>query len=89
VLSDCERKAMSSKTAPNLYGATLVPALQRIQDEFGYLKREALERFSEESGVPQYRLQAVASFFPHFQLSPPKKVVLKICRDTTCHLAGS
>ena len=80
---------MSAKPAPNFYGATLVPALHRIQEEFGYLKREALERFSEESGVPQYRLQAVASFFPHFQLSPPKKVVLKICRDTTCHLAGS
>lgn len=80
---------MSSGTNLNPYGATLVPALQRIQREFGYLKKEALEQFSEESGVPQYRLQAVASFFPHFELSPPKKVVLRICRDTTCHLAGS
>ena len=74
---------------PEPYAATLVPALQRIQHEFGYLKREALERYSEESGVPQYRLQAVASFFPHFQLSPPKKVLLRVCRDTSCHLAGS
>ncbi len=80
---------MSSGTTLNLYGATLVPALQRIQEEFGFLKKEALEQFSDESGVPQYRLQAVASFFPHFQLSPPKKVVLRVCRDTTCHLAGS
>jgi NADH:ubiquinone oxidoreductase subunit F (NADH-binding)/NADH:ubiquinone oxidoreductase subunit E len=84
-----EGDTMSSGTNLNPYGATLVPALQRIQQEFGYLKKEALERFSEESGVPQYRLQAVASFFPHFELSPPKKVVLRVCRDTTCHLAGS
>ena len=39
--------------------------------------------------MPQYRLQAVASFFPHFLLTPPKKVVLRVCRDLSCHLAGS
>ena len=39
--------------------------------------------------MPQYRLQAVASFFPHFHLSPPKKILLRVCRDTSCHLAGS
>ena len=80
---------MNSDSNPDGYAATLVPALQRIQHEFGYLKREALERYSEESGVPQHRLQAVASFFPHFQLSHPKKVILRVCRDTTCHMAGA
>ncbi len=69
--------------------AALVPALQRIQHQFGYLKREALEQFSEESGVPLYRLQSVASFFPHFQLTPPAPVTIKVCRDMACHLAGS
>ncbi len=80
---------MNSDPKLDGYAATLVPALQRIQHEFGYLKREALERYSEESGVPQHRLQAVASFFPHFQLSRPKKLTLRICRDTTCHMAGA
>ena len=71
------------------YSPVLVPALHRIQDQFGYLKPEALEKFSRESGVPQYRLQSVASFFPHFLLTPPKNVVLRVCRDLSCHLAGS
>ena len=71
------------------YAPVLVPALHRIQEQFGYLKPEALEEFSKESGVPQYRLQAVASFFPHFLLTRPKKVVLRVCRDLSCHLAGS
>ncbi|HEY4284162.1 MAG TPA: NAD(P)H-dependent oxidoreductase subunit E, partial [Chthoniobacterales bacterium] len=71
------------------YTPMLVPALHRIQHQFGYLKREALEEFSNQSGVPLYRLHAVASFFPHFQLTPPKKVVLKVCRDMACCLAGS
>ena len=68
---------------------SLVTVLQKIQSQFGYLKREALEQYSEQTGVPLYRLHSVASFFPHFQLTPPKPVTLKICRDMACHMAGS
>src|ERR1043166_630086 len=68
---------------------SLVTALQKIQSQFGYLKREALEQYSEQTGVPLYRLHSVASFFPYFQLTPPKPVRLKICRDMACHIGGS
>jgi NADH:ubiquinone oxidoreductase subunit F (NADH-binding)/NADH:ubiquinone oxidoreductase subunit E len=80
---------MSATPLPPDYSARLVPALQRIQHEFGYLKREGLEQAARELEVPLYRLQAVASFFPHFFLSPPKKIVLNVCRDMACHLAGA
>ena len=80
---------MSDRTLRSPYEAKLVPALTRIQRDFGFLKREALEEFSLDSGIPLYRLQAVASFFPHFRLSPPKKITLRVCRDMSCHLAGS
>src|SRR5260221_6580972 len=80
---------MSATLFPPDYSARLVPALQRVQHEFGYLKREGLEQAARELEVPLYRLQAVASFFPHFRLSPPKKITLGICRDMACHLAGA
>ena len=83
-----DKNRMSAERV-DFYSPAIVPALHRIQRQFGYLKPEALEEFSKETGVPQYRLQAVASFFPHFQLTPPKKVVLRVCRDLSCHLAGS
>ena len=83
-----ERAKMSAERV-SYYYPVLVPALHRIQDQFGYLKREALEAYSKEAGVPLHRLQAVASFFPHFLLAPPKKIVLRVCRDLSCHLAGS
>jgi formate dehydrogenase beta subunit len=71
------------------YSPVIVPALHRIQDQFGYLRPEALAEFSKESGVPLYRLQGVASFFPHFLLTAPRKVTLRVCRDLSCHLAGA
>lgn len=80
---------MTTRAQLTPYAPVLVPALHRIQDRFGYLKPEALQEYSQESGVPQYRLQEVASFFPHFRLAPPKKVTLHVCRDMSCHLAGS
>ncbi len=80
---------MSNRVSRPPYETLLVPALTRIQREFGFLKREALEEFATESGLPLHRLQAVASFFPHFRLSPPRKITMRVCRDMSCHLAGS
>jgi NADH:ubiquinone oxidoreductase subunit F (NADH-binding)/NADH:ubiquinone oxidoreductase subunit E len=80
---------MSAITSPPDYKARIVPALHRIQHEFGYLKREGLEEAADDLGVPLHRLQAVASFFPHFNLVAPKKIVVSICRDMACHLSGT
>ena len=74
---------------PGPYEAVLVPALLEIQQKHGFLKREALEEYSRQADVPLHRLQEVASFFPHFKLTPPPKVVMRICRDMACAMAGS
>ena len=71
------------------YTPVIVPELHRIQKEFGYLQREALERFSKDSQIPLAKIQAVASFFPHFQLSLPKPVTVRVCRDMACRMSGS
>src|SRR4051794_40581013 len=71
------------------YRPVILPELQRIQREHGFLDRAAMERFAKASGIPLHRLNAVASFFPHFRSAPPAKVTLHVCRDMACHLAGS
>ena len=77
------------KTPPPLHEARIVDELRRIQDRHGYLERRALEEYARASGTPLYRLQSVASFFPHFRLSPPPRLTMRICRDMSCHMAGS
>jgi len=80
---------MNATTPPPDYRARIVPALHRIQRKYGYLKREGMDEAARELDVPLHRLHAVASFFPHFRLSPPKKVTVSVCRDMACHLAGT
>jgi NADH:ubiquinone oxidoreductase subunit F (NADH-binding) len=72
-----------------LYQPQILPALREIQHEHGYLKPEELKKLSEQSKVPLYRLEAVASFFPHFRRTSPPILTVRVCRDTACHLAGA
>src|SRR5579862_162508 len=79
----------STPSSLSIYEPRILPALRRIQDQFGYLKPEELRRFSKSAGIPLYRLQEVASFFPHFRLVPAPPLTVKVCRDMACHMAGS
>jgi formate dehydrogenase beta subunit len=67
----------------------ILPALRQIQETYGYLKRDALIRLGKDSGIHLHRIQEVASFFPHFRLTPAPAVTVRVCRDMACHLAGS
>ncbi len=67
----------------------ITQALHKIQQEHGYLPREKLVMLSHQLHVPLYRLQEVASFFPHYHLQPPAKVEVQVCHDMTCHLRGA
>ncbi len=68
----------------------IVQRLREIQAHEGFLPDHELELLARELQVPLYRIQEVASFFPHFRLnSPPSKIEVHICRDMACHLAGS
>jgi NADH:ubiquinone oxidoreductase subunit F (NADH-binding)/NADH:ubiquinone oxidoreductase subunit E len=79
---------MSSPNSSTEYRARIVPALQRVQREFGYLQEDGLKRAARELNEPLHRLHEVASFFPHFRLVPGKKVTLSVCRDMACHFNG-
>ena len=60
--------------------------LREIQHRFGYLPAEELKILAAKIDVPLYRLHGVASFYPHFRLTPPPKADVAVCQDMSCHL---
>jgi NADH:ubiquinone oxidoreductase subunit F (NADH-binding)/NADH:ubiquinone oxidoreductase subunit E len=69
----------------------IVQRLRDLQNRFGFLPEAELRAFARETGVPLSRIEEVSSFFPAFRLerSNPPDVMLRLCRDMTCHLRGA
>ena len=63
--------------------------LRAIQRQFGYLSGEQLQSLAKKIDVPLSQIHAVASFYPHFHLTPPARAEIRICADMSCHLRGS
>jgi formate dehydrogenase beta subunit len=62
--------------------------LRAVQRAHGYLPEAELQALALRLDVPLYRLQAVASFFPHFHLKPPARAEVRVCGDMACHRSG-
>jgi NADH:ubiquinone oxidoreductase subunit E len=67
----------------------LVPILLSIQDVFGYLPPDVIQRTGEFLSVTTGQIYSVASFYKRFQLSPVGRQRITICRGTACHIRGA
>jgi NADH:ubiquinone oxidoreductase subunit F (NADH-binding)/NADH:ubiquinone oxidoreductase subunit E len=70
-------------------GPSLIPSLNAIQREHGWLPREELVRLARETRRPLYELEGLISFYPHFRTAVPAKVQVTACQDLTCWLHGA
>ena len=69
--------------------ASLIPLLQAVQREHGYVSTEAIAAIARAIGVPRSTVYGVATFYNQFRLTPLGKHVIEICRGTACHVRGS
>jgi len=69
----------------------IVKRLREIQNRYGYLPDQELAQLARLVGVPMYRIEEVASFFPAFRQERDKPAVLevRVCRDVTCAHKGA
>ncbi|MFC1534867.1 NAD(P)H-dependent oxidoreductase subunit E [Thermodesulfobacteriota bacterium] len=67
---------------------SLIPLLQDIQEDFGYIPKESIEPIAEALNLFPSEVQGVISFYASFSLKPKGKYVLKVCRGTACHVKG-
>ena len=68
--------------------AELVPILQDVQVNFGYLPEEAMLRIARFLRLPESAVYGVATFYAQFKLTPTGKRIVRVCRGTACHVRG-
>ena len=67
----------------------LIPVLQAVQDEEGYLSAEALAAVAQQLGVSEAEVTGVATFYGQFRLRPVGRHTIKVCIGTACHVKGA
>lgn len=68
---------------------SLIPILQDVQAEDGYLSEEAVVRIGGFLGMSTTKIYGLATFYDQFRFVPAGRVHLRICNGTTCFINGS
>ena len=69
--------------------SALIPLLQEVQVEMGYVPKEAITEISKELHVSTSEIFGVLTFYAQFRLKPTGKHMVKICSGTACHVRGA
>jgi len=67
----------------------ILPALNLIQREKGYISKEDMREVSRILGFPEARIFSVASFYSRLRLTRVGKYHIQVCSNVSCHLSGS
>lgn len=68
---------------------SLIPLLQEVQEQLGYLSRPAIVRIGQHLELPTSKIYGVATFFNQFRFQPQGRFHVQVCRGTACHVKGS
>ncbi len=66
----------------------LIPVLQKVQEELGYLPEEAVSEIAYFLGVSESEVYGVASFYAQFRFTRQGEHTIKVCQGTACHVRG-
>ncbi len=77
------------KNHPRAGRDALIPILQEVQQEQGYLSRESVTLISRHLKLPASKIYGVATFYNQFRFQPQGKYHFMVCRGTACHVKGS
>jgi NADH:ubiquinone oxidoreductase subunit E len=67
----------------------LIPLLQEIQEDLGYLSEEAIVKVGSFLGLSTTKIYGLATFYDRFRFIPSGKIQIRICNGTSCFLNGS
>ena len=67
----------------------LIPMMQDLQAEVGYLPVDHLKYMGKRLAVPTSHMYAVATFYSSFRLAPKGDHEVTLCMGTVCYLKGA
>jgi NADH-quinone oxidoreductase subunit E len=79
-------KAIHNQPQPTV---TILSSLLAVEDEIGYIPKEAVEEVASFTDTTANDVWAVASFYPNFRFQPPCEHQVEICWGPSCHLVGA
>jgi len=85
---------MRDRLSPILEGhrghrESLIPVLQKVQGELGYLPEEAVSEIAHFLGLSSSDIFGVASFYAQFRFERQGEHTVKVCQGTACHVRGA
>lgn len=67
----------------------LLPALHAAQDLYGHLPEAVAAEIGRILRVPLADIHGVIDFYALFHRDPPRRIVIHVCNDPVCAMAGS
>ena len=67
----------------------ILPALQRVQGEFGWVPDEAVDLIATELNVSRAEVVGVLTYYHDLRQSPPPDVHVQVCVAEACQSVGS
>ena len=80
------RKAVHNQPQPTV---TILSSLLAVEDELGYIPKEAVEEVAGFNRATVNDVWAVVSFYPNFRTLPPCEHQVEVCWGPSCHLVGA
>ena len=65
---------------------SLIPILQDIQEEMGYLSEDAIVIVGKHLGIPTSKIFGLATFYNQFRFEPKGTYHIQVCHGTACHM---
>ena len=67
----------------------LIPILQDIQEEYGYLSEVSLVEVGRYLDLPSSKIFGLATFYNQFRFVPRGQFHIRSCHGTSCHVNGA
>ncbi len=88
-MSGLEQRIHDSVHAQTQATVTVLSSLLAVEDELGYIPKEAVDFVAGFSNATINDVWAVASFYPNFRFEPPAEHSVEVCWGASCHLVGA